>query len=161
MTVNLVNFPGLDNYEDSGEGGLFVMLVVPVPDGYTNNCCVDVQIMMSSPDACVGDSGELWERYNYATSGYQKSMEAREIFKKSDRQDLVRWALRVRSADEFSQEVLASMHIGSSPLSLWSDRQGQYWAARRENLTDAGKVLYDTLHVAYGVEPVLLTFLDT
>ena len=122
---NLVTFPSGGVYEDSGEGGLYVMMVVPEPNGFRHNCHVDGIITVSEVDVEVTNSG-LWRKY---------------------------W-------DDASTSLLFAAHIGSTPESLWNADDG-YFTANRDDLTEAGRALYESVKAAYGIDPVLVTCLDT
>lgn len=184
MNKELVNFPSpTDGWRDSYEGGIFTMLVVPEPEGWANNCCVDVNILLTAPD-CPQNPSDLWEPYDHevkihAYEVYQylsgragdTSVEfpdarQRPVWARGFRQgfryrEWANWAIRARGPESLSAGVLAAMQLGSSQFSLWSDEQGRYWTASKDDLTPAGTVLYDSLASAYGIKPLLLTFLDT
>lgn len=160
--MELITFPDAAHWDDSGEGGLFVMLVVVKPEKWQNSCVVDVDISLPRPDVCISDARrKLWESYDYETSGFKKACEAKEIFDREQRKDLVRWAMQSRSTEDDSVDLLMAMHIGSTPCSLHSKVTGGYFDAAYDDLTVAGKGLYDMVKAAYGIEPTLLTFLDT
>lgn len=159
MNSELINFPGEGYWEDSGEGGQYVMLVIPMPNDYTFHCSVDMSILMTRPDVCHTPN-ELWEPYHYHTSGYKKSIQAAEVLRDVGESDLAQWACQRYSHDELSTSVLAAVHLGSSCRSLVNGTVG-YWTASYDDLTSAGRILWDTLKNVYGVEPMLLTFLDT
>lgn len=160
--MELITFPYGSHWDDSGEGGLFVMLVVVKPEEWQDNCSVDVGIALPRPDVAVSAvHRELWGPYDYETSGFKKACEAKEIFDREQRKDLARWAMQSRSTEDDSVDLLMAMHIGSTPCSLHSEVTGGYFDAGYDDLTVAGRGLYDMVKAAYGIEPTLLTFLDT
>lgn len=163
--TDLVRFPAYDNpaYRDSAEGGLFVMLLIPEPENHSDNCVVDVNITVSSPDVCVNraDIEGIWQPYDYRMSGFQKSIEAGKALEAAGRADLATWAIRTTSPDETSGSMLAALHLGSDSGSFWCEQQGAYWSATVADLTDAGADLYNSLAAAYGITPILVTCLDT
>jgi hypothetical protein len=63
--------------------------------------------------------------------------------------------------DDISLPLLAAVFLGSTGASMWAPTKHEYFTAKYEHLTQHGKTLYDGLRLAYGVEPTLLTFLDT
>lgn len=157
----MVRFPSEgDGLEHSGEGGIYVIMVVPEPwehDGH--NAHVDVHATLSRPDVCLSARRtEIWEPYDHAKLGSGRVYQA--LTAKGEN-ELAQWALRATHDSEISAPLLASVFLGSSGVPLWSSDLSAYWTAGVDDLTEAGKALYDGLKAAYGVEPVLLTFLDT
>lgn len=160
--MELINWPDATHWDDSGEGGLFVMMLVIKPEGWQFNCSVDVDISLPRPDVCISDvRRKLWEAYEYDTSGFRNMSDALKVFTEQKRPDLYRWAARARSSEDDSVELLMAMHIGSTPCSLHSEVTGGYFDATYDDLTVAGKGLHDMVKLAYGIEPTLVTFLDT
>lgn len=171
-------------WRDSFEGGQYVMLIAPESPDYRHNCHVDVNIQLSMPDVCQSendlwvnrDHGETWRHsgdlYHYLrnraeeTTGVITDKPAPEWYKRfrggrPDYREWARWALRAISPEDLSRSVLFAAHLGSSPHSMYNETGGFYWTATLENLTDTGRALYDVVKATYGVEPLLLTFLDT
>jgi hypothetical protein len=60
-----------------------------------------------------------------------------------------------------SVELLMALHLGSTGSSLWSESGGHYFCAEYKDLSKEGRALYDSAKAAYGIEPLILTFLDT
>lgn len=169
--MGMINFPD-KGYEDSGEGGLFVMLVAIRPmteEGYPDiskwddHCHVDVHITLPSPDVCVSDARrDMWEPYDCRSSGTDRMFEVGKILEKEKRPELMQWVYGTRSHLDESVELLAALHLDSTCLSLCSEKKyGGYFDAGYDDLTDKGRAIYDALKAAYGIEPTLLTFLDT
>lgn len=177
----LINFPQPGGeWRDSGEGGQFVKLVVPEPEGWLNNCCVDASIVLKQPDVCH-NGRELWEPYDHEAnmtqhdvfqymrrrledekeSGVEQPEWKKEFHRGIDYHKWGSWVLRANNPDHISVPVLAAVEMGSSQFSLWSESQSRYWLADEFSLTEAGQRVADSLHVAFGIAPILLTFLDT
>ena len=161
MTTDLIRFPGNGNqHYRPTDDGLFVLLAVPKPEGWQYGCMVDVDICLSSPDATVDVPADIWEPFDYEESGYRKSFQAKDALDAAGHPGLGNWALRTTSPDQWSSSMLAALHLGSGQA-LWDDREGRLWSPTVDDLTDAGRVLYDGLQAAYGITPVLITCLDT
>lgn len=59
-----------------------------------------------------------------------------------------------------SRRMLASVLLGTRyPAAEYPD--GTFWTAALEHLTPQGRGLFDTLALAYGTAPLLLTLLET
>lgn len=172
--ATLLTFPECDHapWRDTGEGGQYVLLAVPVPGDHADNCCVDVatylrlpkpanrpDVVMSHPDVCHTPN-ELWSRKGYL-DGSRESYDAYRHFTGVGNERLARWALHAQSSGQFSEPMLASILLGSDGESRYSDAHGTYWTASYADLTFRGRLLYDIMRGLYGVEPLLLTFLDT
>lgn len=155
---NLVTFPSGGVYEDSGEGGLYVMMVVPEPNGFRHNCHVDGIITISEVDVEVTNSG-LWRQPWVDSPDSENRRRLDDIVWTADR-DLWVWSTRLVNTDDASTPLLFAAHIGSTPESLWNADDG-YFRANRDDLTEAGRALYESVKAAYGIDPVLVTCLDT
>lgn len=158
----LLSFPTSGElWRDTYEGGLFVMLFVPQPEGFEHECHVDVEITASSPDAMVSPGNELWpERYNYRERMEEKFSVA-AVLRKHGEAGMEVWAWNAACDDDHSVGMLAAVHLGSTHEALYSTCGHGMWSAGYEDLTQAGKALYDTLKAVWGIEPVICTFLDT
>jgi hypothetical protein len=170
MMEPLVNFPDFCpiGYTDMGEGGLYSMLVVPEPEDWTNNCHVDVQTFLTRPDAPVTAdlNRQVWEPSNHGADGdwmIQSRVLTHFGRDKGECADNAawQWVARVTNPSDLSYACLASVFLGSIPWSLYNEHEGHFWYAQYEDLTQAGKAVYNGLKAAYGVEPLLFTFLDT
>lgn len=173
MEIELVKFPGWDDpgYRDSGEGGLFVMLFVPEPEGWTDNCHVDVAIEATRPDVLVHPRTKdgLWSRWdsNSPDSDWRIQQKLYDLLREHGRPEgndpnpMMRWVMTARSYDDLSANMLVAMLLGSTSGSFYSEHNSSYWYATPENLTEAGRALYDGIKAAYSVDPILATFLDT
>lgn len=132
-----MNFPSplSPHLEDSGEGGVYVIMAVPKEGDENDACCVDVSIQLTEPDVLL-DPGRVADVWGDGLSG-------------------------AAHPDRVSLPLRAAVFLGSTSASPWDERAGNYWCARPDDLTEDGKVLYDALRRANGAEPLLLTFLDT
>lgn len=162
-----------DEWRDSGEGGLWTMLIVRKPDEHRFNCSVDTGIFVGEPDVCVshgrhnrrGKNSSLWadadNEHRTAWWRAQTRVHQDKEFKSDDYLWLRRLVAQARTPWDQSDEVLAAVHMGSTPCSLYSERHGSYFIAGYEHLTQNGKTIFDGLRLAYGAAPELYTFLDT
>jgi hypothetical protein len=179
----MINWPGGDaSYTDSGEGGLFAWMLVPetLSNGeayganiYGNYCHVDVaaylsrpRVMLTRPDVCVSPEGrKVFEPYRHRDSWFDHSMALDKrldlnVEVDADRR-LKRALISTMGQDDISVPMLATVFLGSTGASLYDERQGAYFTAVKENLTPLGLTIYNRFQQAFGVDPVLLTFLDT
>lgn len=156
----LVHFPSPgERWLDSGEGGLFVMLFVPEPENHQHNCYVEVSITASQPDAVVDNRPDLWpDRHGHGERFTTKS-NAAAVLKEHGDQELHMWAWNTADAADQSVNMLAAVHLGSTHHCL----QGLdgVWCATYADLSQSGKILHDTLKAAWGIDPILKTFIDT
>lgn len=163
LPAELITFPSESEcLRDSGEGGLFVMMVVPEPKDRNNACSVDVSIFVTRPNVCVSpERNQFWMSHGDHRRSFRSQMELSAFIQKTGNTEWKRWMFNAHSEDDLSDPVLVAIHLGSTGLSLYDEHEGSYWNATKEDLTPAGKALYEALEAAYGVAPVLLTFLDT
>ncbi|MFE0472691.1 hypothetical protein ACFW2V_13850 [Streptomyces sp. NPDC058947] len=163
MCNELIRFPEAGEvWEDTKEGGMYVFAIVPKPTGHRDNCTIENGIVLSAPDYPVSDIREYWPDMANAVQEEHVRNEAARLM---DREGFAVKAAMVRglaSLNGFSTEMLAAVHMGSTSCSLVArNKDGSHWEAAWEDLTPTGTLLLDRLHVAFGVKPVLLTFLDT
>lgn len=173
MQTELIEFPEYTDgrYRDSHVGGLFVMLFIPEPENWNHQCYVDVNIEATSPDVLVYATGDedFWPNswsggtvYNPPWKIEQKVIDlVRAAAPADEPNDMLQWVIRARSADRTSVPMLVAMHLGSDHRSLWDENNGHYWYGTYKSLTEAGRALYDSLRAAYGIDPIIATFLDT
>jgi hypothetical protein len=178
---NMVNWNG-DNCTDSGEGGLFAWMIVPEnlssgeaygANTYGFNCHVDVaaylsrpRLMLRSPDVCVStERSKVYEPYQHRDSWFdhQMTLTKRLNFNLELDEDrkLKRAFMSTLGHDDISVPMLASVFLGSTSASLWDEQRSRYFEVGVDDLTANGKTVYDAMQRAYGVDPILLTFLDT
>jgi hypothetical protein len=179
----MVNWPvEVDRYSDSGEGGLFAWMIVPesLSDGeaygantYGNYCHVDVtaylsrpRVMLTRPDVCVSPGGrKVFEAYAHRDSwfDYQMQLDKRLDFNielDADRK-LKRALISTLGQDDISVPMLATVFLGSTGASLYDERGGGYFNVTKGALTPAGLKQYNHWQEVFGVDPIILTFLDT
>jgi hypothetical protein len=161
----LLSFPTSGElWRDTYEGGLFVMLFVPQSEGFEHECHVDVEIIASSPDAMVSEGRELWPgRYHHRErmGRMEKKSSVAAVLREQGEPGMEVWAWNAVDHDDYSVRMLAAVHLGSTHEALYSTCGHGMWSAVYEDLTQAGKTLYDTLKAVWGTEPVICTFLDT
>lgn len=164
---NLVSFPPPASpgcgYED-GHEGLQVYLVVPQPTESDSNgsmfeCFTQPLTLMARPDVPLTET-ELWDSYVEERIQRKRRDGARRVLEQHGT-ETDQEALResVPSAT-FSLPVLASVLVGTR-FEAVTYPDGHMWQAKDIDLTHDGKVLYDTLAAVYGIEPVLITTLET
>lgn len=155
--VGFVNFP-IDKIESSGEGGLFVRLVVIDNNPYENKfipCCGGYQNFFMD-ESFLGD--DLLDEQLKNIDSQPKGID--ENFLRSQNDE--RYFPNINNHDEefervrwLSRDFLAVLTIGATG---WSDS----WRCSFSDLTDEGKALVETMKILYpGCEIRLLTFLDT
>lgn len=88
-------------------------------------------IMLTEPDVIVGDPGRVYDVGTY------------------DNEPTV------------GMPVLAAVLLGSTNLSLWSERDVAYFTATADDLTPEGVALLDALQALYERPVAIVTFLDT
>jgi hypothetical protein len=177
----MVNWPGpFDSYHDSGEGGLFAWMVVPeatsdgedlAPNVAGYNCHVDVEAYLSrprvalrAPDVCISaDRVKVYEPHDYKNGWITRSMELDRLIQQQpgDHRELRRAVIQSLGSDDLSVPMLAAVFLGSTCHSLWDERMSSYFEVTPDSLTEGGKALYNGFQAAYGVDPMILTFLDT
>jgi hypothetical protein len=172
----LITFPSGGEWEDSGEGGMYALLVVKEPLEWRTNCNVDVHtliqrnrpdakrsttVRMTPHDVCVSsqEAKLLWAPYNYQSSGYQH--DAAKVLRSKGMAVEAQWVERADDPDDYSTSMLATAFLGSTSQSLFSEERGAYFEATIEDLTEQGRALHRLYKSAYGIKPVILTFLDT
>lgn len=181
-----VNFPIEDpRFKNSGEGGMFVRLVV-VPENYSASDLPhdeDLDLSMEKYLArkydqewmvcCGGDAVVLYDECFLGddvtpdrTEGDWSSESPAEVF------HFPRIAQRNASNEEprdnwldpyTSQPYLCAMTIGSTGWSGWNNEEQRSFRCRFENLTEEGKSLYQMIEKLYeGRGKIYLqTWLDT
>lgn len=162
MTNELIKFPEAGTpWEDAGEGGMYVYAVVPRPVDFEGECTVENGIVLTAPDASVSDIRDFWGDPESAAEEEAARDDAARLM---DREGFATKAATVRglmSRDSLSVDMLAAVYMGSTSRSLKNFTSGTFWEAAWEDLTPSGILLMDRLNIAFGVAPVLLTFLDT
>lgn len=145
-----VNFPINDaRFQNTGEGGMFVKLVVCDDRDYDDRfgVCCGVHVIDMMSESLIAD-----DRYPLDDDDDYRRMESFHF-------------PHLKSNDFFrynSREYLAAIVLGSTDWSGWDDERGDYWSCTFDDLSDEGKALYRQLEALYpGCTLHLLTFLDT
>jgi hypothetical protein len=137
-TKGYVNFPIDDpQYRDTGEGGMFVKLVVY--DDKNLGACFGAHIIDVLNEVFVSDDCGGVESDHYP---FIDAIESTSRY--------------------LSRPYLASLLLGSTNWSGWDDAKEAYWICRYEDLNPGGKELYCMMKELYPESEVrLVTFLDT
>ena len=152
--------PG-EGLRDVGEGGMFVMMVVPYPDNRFDNCLVDAAVLVTRPTICLNPEGEqIWTGHRKAP-GWQAGHEIQDVLRQYRNEKWDRWIAAAHGGEDLSREMLAVIFLGSTDHSLWSSHESAYWTATPDDLTPDGKMFFRSLKRMFDVDPILLTFLDT
>jgi hypothetical protein len=186
-----VNFPTADPaYKHTGEGGLFVRLVViPNPDS-DFMVCQGGEIRFLSSGILVGDDitaipakpaspekeqagvGGLIGRLRSVFSKPDLSKAWQDYYDKLERRKTfltdVYFAQTVKTGDFRTEEkpvsidLLAAVTLGSTGWAGYNEDEGLYWRCRFTDLTPEGQALYNTMKNLYGESGYLAlqTWLD-
>lgn len=133
-TNGFVNFPVNDpQWSNSGEGGMYITLVVEDSRDWMICCGGNVHILR---DEILLKEEEHHFCYK-AMSEYDRTYE------------------------QLSIRYLAAIILGSTGWSGWNEGDG-YWRCKKEDLTEEGKQLYNSMGKLYpNCKIHLLTWLDT
>lgn len=179
-----VDFPLNDpKYFDTGEGGIYVVLVV-IDNGEWSVCCAqtpDIRIFFDSfagddlgprPDVFRGLSKIEWDKLSPADFERERKADNKYIRKyfpnyhvEDDNEKIAESAESTVSDEFVSKGFLLALLIGSTNWCGYHKKgrlSGNAWRCKYETLTSDGKKLYDQLRKLYsGCEIRLLTFIDT
>lgn len=161
-TVNqLIEFPEAgDAWTDTGEGGMYVMAVVPrLDDG--DKCVIENFIVLTRPEAAVSSLADFWLDPEGAAEEERAQSHAARLL---EREGYAAQAAMVRSLESqssFSVPVMGAIDLGSTGLTLTATDGSGFWEAGLDDLTPTGVLAVNCLRSRAGVEPRLLTFLDT
>ena len=162
----MVNFPINDErFKNTGEGGMFVRLVVDNINEYGGEFMV----------CCGGNNHVFYDESfigtDYFPEGYDRpNFNSDEIsrreFPRLDKEVRVLeyfWKDKLFELEKYmSVPYLVVMTIGSTGWSGYYEKKEQYWRASYADLTDEGKRLYNSIAEAYDGYPIhLQTWLDT
>lgn len=157
-----VRFPVDDpRYKNSGEGGMFVRLVVAPHRKDTPICCGGYSHVFYD-ESHIGDDDRPDPR------GYSAPT---MVLVKKEIANRERWD-KVNFPGMFDEDAawgkylsvpyLAVVHMGSTGWSGWDERAGKYWRCRRSDLTREGLRIYDAMRSRWPNSRVTLqTWLDT
>lgn len=173
-----VNFPTNDPaYKHTGEGGLFVRLVViPNPDS-DFMVCQGGEIRFLASGILVGDditaippkpaspektqSGiGLVRRVRTLFTQPDESRAWQDYYERLERRKTfltdVYFAQTVKTGDfrpeekSVSIDLLAAVTLGSTGWAGYNEDEGLYWRCRFTDLTEDGQALYNTMKTLYG-----------
>jgi hypothetical protein len=164
-SVGFVKFRtgGEEGLHDTGEGGVFCYLIVKAPGGWQESktlerCCVETYAHL--PRAlCVGSSGhangvsaedDLWgppPKFFWPIGSETPEDVCGRLHERHDRMN--------------GPRLYAAIYLGSSSASVYNDLNERYVSYGYDDLTLDGKILYNSLKRMWGIEPIILTFLDT
>lgn len=162
-----VNFPVEDtSWENSGEGGMVVKLVVCDNRDFDNQfgMCCGASVTDLMGESFIGDDRRPKpvppENYESAEA-IQAEQDAKCAWEAYHFPRLAEST--VEGVERYlSRPYLAALVIGTTGWSGWNEAEGRYWECRFDDLMNEGKALYQQLEVLYpGCDIHLLTFLDT
>lgn len=143
-----VNFPAKDPaFRNTAEGGMSVHALFVATasisggeDPFVHNCSTDLGVMRRGGPTFSADIT------NVAVEMFGESNDEMSDF---------------TNDNNATYGLLACVCLGSSGGSFLHDALGQFWACRREDLTEDGRQLLLSLERLYGRRAILLTTLDT
>lgn len=164
-----INFPSGPHFKDTGEGGMFVRLVV-VNNGEFMACCGGDNVVLYDESYIRDDN-----RPRTTPPEIKESMNRDEVLKATKEE-----ARLIHEYDEYhfprindrkekndylrvmSIPYLCAMTIGSTGRSMYHLTNEEYWYCTYDDLNDDGKLLYDQLKKLYpGCAIHIQTWLDT
>lgn len=165
--TDLVEFPLAGPvYEDTGEGGMHVMLLVPGANPPVDAFRLNAGIRLHFPEECLNRQAAqaLWPSEDNRRQGLSRSLKAYKVLRDGGHEELAQWAVAADGPENFSYLMQAAVHMGRISERLRSTSSGDYWQATTDDLAPLGLLLYDILDTACsprGISPVLLTFLES
>ena len=168
-----VAFP-VDNptWRNSGEGGMFVKLVVVDDRDYDDSdwtICCGVSVSDLKSEELVGD-----DQLDPPALRFEEGEAPEEALQALDEHDRAARAWEERHFPSLNDEAakghgrylsrnyLAAVTLGNTGWSGFSDALERYWHCTHDDLTSEGKALYASFQKLYpGCTLHLLTFLDT
>lgn len=168
--MNMIEWPAPnEEYESTGEGGLYAFLVIPSDERIerADKATVCQYVHMTAPDHLVAPDEvyeKFWEPYD---SRNDAVWNARRYLDQLGRSDLSLGLGNAISYDELSVPLHASVYLGSTGEALIrrglleGDAPDDYFHVTFDHLTSTGKALFLALEKAYAIRPTILTFLDT
>ena len=162
MQTPLIRWPEIGSeFRDGGENGMYIMLVVPQPNEWVRECVEESPItLMGIPDAPLSDTQDLWNRED-ASEQHKALDKAYNALKDKSDEVSAREMYSMIPQDDLSVQMLAAIELGTTSVTYMSEALDDYWQATIKDLTLAGQVLHNTLELAFGITPRILTFLDT
>lgn len=133
---------GVKEWINSGEGGSWVLLVIPElsvryeRDSFVH-CIADCLPYLPMPDVIIGG-----EDFPYNRERFWPTLES-------------------QPPRDWSMPFLSVILLGTTGASWWSEVDKKQFQCTREDLTDEGKTIFDLMERLYSRRPLLLTLLDT
>lgn len=154
-----VNFPvDHPDYPSTGEGGMVVKLVVyePLDRAEEWAVCCGANVSEVRTEELVGDDRRpLPVQVDESPEGYRAHSAAVREWEEYHYP-------RTHPEEDLSIPYLASLVLGTTGWSGYNRTEHTYWHCTKEDLTDAGRALYESMEQLYpGCDIHLLTFLDT
>ena len=134
----------INDYRDTGEGGLFAYAVWSTPKA---ECFMDVHPMLPAGDVLVDAIGPAGNDFTDA----QKKLSSSYGHSDADHYKVFM---------DTSTVTGTVLFLGSVNESLHSESVGEYYRVARDTLTVEGGTIVDAISASYG-EPTFLTYLDT
>lgn len=177
----MVNFP-VDSTEfvSSGEGGMFVRLVVVSPDSLPSESPLSVPYSEDKLDRSVCCGGDVYVVYDETFVGDDvhpvqvqdwEKVSTEAEFRAAQHAERVHDRIHFPRMDDkswsdirdfMSIPYLAAVLMGSTGWSGWNELESKYWHCTKDNLNDDGKALYNQLQKAFPNSILILqTWLDT
>jgi hypothetical protein len=156
LMTHLIAWPALGEetgWRDSGEGGLFVYAVWPLP---ATECHVDAMPLLGHGDVLVGAAGPLRTAFlPYYSPEAGGCIRVRPVFGYDEEEDAEDLSTSLRLA-----VTGTVVFLGSTGSSYFHDGGGDYFTATGSTLTEAGAAFVASLTALFG-EPTFVTYLDT
>ena len=147
-----VRFPvGNPEYRNSGEGGMFVRVMVTEPD------LDDPDRISKAWMECSGGTARVERDEVRLSQEFEQALRP-GLYKNPDTLK----GTKAKWEDFQSKPCLAVITLGSTGWSGWHIEREKYWQCSEEDLTDAGKAIMASLRALYPGRSVhLSTWLDT
>ena len=157
-----VRFPVTDpDWKNTGEGGMFVRLVVYEKEGVDwKVCCGGYQHIFCDESLLTDDA--LGRRERNSSEDLQNILEEQEAWDHLLQKHFPNINQRDDQYQYVSRPYLCVLTLGMSGWSGFHEEKGHYWHCEIEDLTEEGKVLYESIKNLYpGCHVELMTWLDT
>ena len=168
LPTGAVNFPvGNAAYRNTGEGGLSVLLSVLSDTTWRN--CFGPGIHVQATASLINDDQPKTECVNpdcpdcpfRRERGLQMWNNHHIHFPSAHTPRSVNEPFTYRESC-LSVEYIAVVELGNASWSGWDEKQGKYWHCTYDDLTPAGRSLYDLLQSLHPDRTLILqTWLDT
>jgi len=164
-----VNFPVHDpRYENSREGGVFVMAVVLEDEDFDKRwpICFGGYSYFPMAESLIDDSENPRPKPTEPPTSLEdmdREREAHDAWEGQLFPFMRNTSPKIACSLEryISVPLLVSVLLGSTGWSGWDTEAGEYWKATRDSLTQEGLGIVTALEALYGKKVHLLTWLDT